>query len=173
MTLTEFQTAIADTERPTIIDLWAPWCGPCKAMKPTFDSLSEEYGDRARVLAVNADESAEVLQSLHVFAIPTVVVFRGGTEIARRKGAQSETNLRGLFEAVVEGREIPVMSSRVRFLRIAAAVAAALLSVRMDPAWPMQIVAAVLFGLAIHDRCPILKALKRTVLRRGDVTSDM
>jgi len=170
MTLKDFNTAIADTERPTIIDLWAPWCGPCKAMKPSFDSLSTEYGDRAQVLAVNADENPEVLQQLQVYAIPTVVVFRGGTEIARRKGAQSESDLRALFEAAAEGKEIPGMTKRTRFLRIFAALAAALFSFRMDPAWPMQIFAAVLFGFAIHDRCPILKALKGSLMRpRGAV----
>ena len=165
MTLNDFQAAVAETDRPVIIDLWAPWCGPCKAMKPAFDSLSEEYGDRARVLAVNADESSDVMQKLQVFAIPTVVVFRGGTEIARRKGMQSESDLRALFEAVIQGNEIPAMSSRTRFLRIAVAIAAALFSLRMDPAWPMQLFAAGLFAFAIHDRCPILKALKNAVLR--------
>lgn len=165
MTLTDFEAAIADTERPTIIDLWAPWCGPCKAMKPSFDSLSEEYGDRARVLAVNADESPEVMQKLQVYAIPTVVVFRGGTEIARRKGMQSASDLRAMFEAVVQGGEIPAMSSRTRILRIAVAIAAALFSLRMDPAWPMQLFAAGLFAFAIHDRCPILKALKGAFIR--------
>lgn len=166
MKLSEFNREISDAERATIIDLWAPWCGPCKAMKPAFDKLSEEYGDRARVLAVNADESSEVLQKLQVFAIPTVVVFRGGNEIARRKGAQSESDLRAFFEAVIEGRELPAMNNRTRFMRIAAAVAAVLFSFRLDPAWPMQVFAAVLFGLAIHDRCPVIRALKRAFFKQ-------
>jgi len=165
MTLNDFQTAIADTEQSTIIDLWAPWCGPCKAMKPAFDALSDEYSGRARVLAVNADESPEVMQKLQVYAIPTVVVFRGGTEIARRKGMQSESDLRALFEAVVQGAEIPAMSNRTRFLRIAVALAAFLFSFRLDPAWPMQIFAAAFFGFAIHDRCPIIRAVKSMLIR--------
>lgn len=172
MTLSEFNREISDTERATIIDLWAPWCGPCKAMKPAFDKLSEEYGDRARVLAVNADESSEVLQRLQVFAIPTVLAFRGGNEIVRRKGAQSEADLRALFEAVIQGKELPAMSNRTRFIRIAAAVAALFFSFRLDPAWPMQVFAAMLFGLAIHDRCPVLKALKRAFFKQSGETSE-
>lgn len=163
MTLTDFQTATANTDRTTIIDVWAPWCGPCKAMKPAFDSLAEEYGERARVLSVNADESQEVLQEYGVFTVPTVLVFHGGSEIARRKGGQSEADLRALFEAAVEGGEIPGINNRSRLLRIAAAIAAAFLSLYVEPAWPLQLGAALLFGLAIHDRCPILKALKSTV----------
>ena len=163
MTLSEFKAAAADTQKTTIVDIWAPWCGPCKAMKPVFDSLSQEFGDRARVLSVDADESQELLQEYRIYAVPTVLVFHGGNEIARRKGAQSESDLRALFEAAVEGQEIPGMNHRTRILRIAGAAAAALLSLYVHPAWPLQLGAALLFGLAIHDRCPILKALKRTV----------
>jgi thioredoxin 1 len=167
MTLNEFTTVVADTDRPTIIDVWAPWCGPCKAMKPVFDTLSREYGDRARVMAINADEDPEIVQHLQVYAIPTVVVFRGGSEIARRKGAQSENDLRGLFDATVEGREVPAMSNRNRVLRIAGAVGASVLAGRLDPSWPMQILAAFLVVSAIHDRCPIIQALKRPFARRS------
>ena len=171
MELTEFEAVVSDSDRPTIIDVWAPWCGPCKAMKPHFDSLAEEYGERARVLAINADESPDVVERLQVYAIPTVVVFRGGAEIARRKGAQSAGDLRELFEAAVEGREVPVLSNRMRFVRIAGAVGAAALAGRMDPAWPMQILAAILFASAIHDRCPIIQALKRPFSRRRDAAA--
>lgn len=171
MTLKEFNTITADPERPTIIDLWAPWCGPCKAMKPAFDKLSEEYGDKARVLAVNADESHQVLESLQVFAIPTVVVFQGGNEVLRRKGAQSEADLRALFEAVVEGKELPAMNNRTRFLRMAAAAAAFALSFQLEPSWPMQAFSAVLLWLAIHDRCPVIRALKQVFTRRKRVVS--
>ncbi len=166
MTLTEFNAAVERTDRPTIIDVWAPWCGPCKAMKPAFDSLSAEYGDRAQVLAINADESSEIAQALSIFAIPTVVVYRGGTEVARRKGAQSEADLRGLFAAAVDGRDLPAIRRGTRMLRVAGAVLAAVLAGRMDPAWPMQLVAMGLFVSAIHDRCPIIQALKQPFSRR-------
>ena len=163
MTLNDFHIETADTQRTTIVDVWAPWCGPCKAMKPVFESLSEEYWDSARVLSVNADESQDVLQEYGVFTVPTVLVFHDGSEIARRKGAQSESDLRALFEAAVEGEDIPGMNNRSRILRIAGAAAAFLLSLYVQPAWPLQIGAVALFGFAIHDRCPILNALKRTV----------
>jgi len=163
MTIKKFKSVIADTEKATIIDIWAPWCGPCKAMKPVFDQLADEYGQRARVLSVNADESQEVLGEYKIYAVPTVLVFRGGVEIARRKGAQSESDLRALFEAAVAGEEIPAMNNRTRILRIVGAVALALYSLNVETSWPLQIAAALLFVLAIHDRCPILKALKRTI----------
>ncbi len=165
MTLSEFNSIVADTTRPTIIDVWAPWCGPCKAMKPHFDSLAGEFGERARVLAVNADESPEVTQALNVFSLPTVVVYRGGTEVARRKGAQSPSDLRTLFEAAVEGREVPQLSNRSRILRIGGALAAAMLAGQIEPTWPLQILSVVLFASAVHDRCPIVQALARPFSR--------
>ncbi len=165
MTLTEFDTIVADQDRPTILDIWAPWCGPCKMMKPHFDALAEEYGDRARVVAVNADESPEIAKQLKIFSIPTVVVYRGGQEVARRKGAQNESDLRALFEAVATGRDVPAMSNRTRFFRIAVAALAAGLAGRVEPSWPLQAAAAFLFLSAIHDRCPIIQALKRPFSR--------
>lgn len=165
MTLSEFETTVAQGEQAVIIDVWAPWCGPCKAIKPHFDSLADEFGERARVLAINADESPSVVEKLKVYTIPTVLVYRGGQEIARRRGAQSPGDLRSLFEAAVEGKEIPGMSNKARIVRIIAAVGATVLAERMDPSWPMQILALGLFASAIHDRCPIIQALKRPFSR--------
>jgi thioredoxin len=165
MTLTEFDAIVADQDRPTILDIWAPWCGPCKMIKPHFDALAEEYGDRARVVAVNADESPEIAERLKIFSIPTVIAYRGGQEVARRKGAQNESDLRALFEAVATGQDVPAMSNRTRFIRIAAAALAAGLAGRVEPSWPLQAGAAFLFMSAIHDRCPIMQALKHPFTR--------
>ena len=167
MELNEFKALVADPNKPVILDVWAPWCGPCKAMKPHFDSLAEEFSESARVMAINADESPGIVDELKVYTIPTVVVYRGGADIARRRGAQSPGDLRGLFEAAVEGREVPALTGRTRFLRIAGAVLAAFAAGRIDPSWPMQILAVVLFASAIHDRCPIIQALKRPFTGRA------
>lgn len=166
MTYLEFESLVARAHAPVIIDLWAPWCGPCKAMKPHFDALATDYGDRASVVAINADESPEVAARLQISVIPTVVVFRGGREVARRMGAQSESDLRGLFEAAVEGREIPKLTNRTRFLRIAAAALLAGLAGETDPSWPMWVAAGGFFFAAIHDRCPIMQAIRARFRRQ-------
>ncbi len=166
MIYSEFEQRInGDADRPTVIDVWAPWCGPCKAMKPHFESLSGEFGSQAQVLAINADESPEVVEQLGITGIPTVLVFRGGQEVARRMGAQSEKDLRGLFEAAVSGAQIPKVNNVARMVRIFAAALAMGLAGQFEPAWPLQAAAVGLFIWAIHDRCPIIQALKRTLSR--------
>lgn len=160
MNIEQFRGLVAESQQPVILDIWAPWCGPCKAMKPHFDQLSGEFSDSARVVAINADESPEVARELGIASIPTVLVYRGGTEVARRIGAQSAGDLRNLFEAAVAGRSIPRLTNRTRFLRIAAAALFAGLAGELDPSWPMWIAAAGMFMLAVHDRCPLLQMLR-------------
>ncbi len=139
-------------------------------MKPHFEALAREYGDRIRVLAVNVEESPEIAEELKVFSIPTVVVFRGGGEVARRSGAQSEADLRTLFDAVADEREIPAMSGKARLVRIVGAVVLSVIAGQVQPGWPLQIASALLFVSAIHDRCPIIQALKRPFLRSSSET---
>lgn len=136
-------------------------------MKPVFDRLADEFEGRARVVAINADESPEVAKALQIYAIPTVLIFRDGKETARRMGALGETDLRSLFEAAIEGRALPTGSGLSRFARIAGAVGAYALSGYVKPAWALQIVAAGLFVWAIHDRCPIIGAIKGLIVPRG------
>ena len=160
MTYNEFRSLLNAANAPVIVDVWAPWCGPCKMMKPVFDRLADEFAGRARVVALNADESPEVAGALRIHAIPTVLVFRAGKEEARRMGALGEADLRALFEAAVDGRPLPAVSNRARVARIVGAVAAYVAAGAVEPAWILQTVAVLLFAWAIHDRCPIIGALK-------------
>lgn len=164
MNIEEFETAIASGDRVTVVDVWAPWCGPCKMMKPVFEKLAEEYSDQVQVLRINADESSEVVQKLEIFAIPTVVAFNvDGSEAGRRTGAQREGDLRDFFRALLEGRAISSVSNRDRVLRIVVSIAIALMAREVNPSWPLYILAAGFFFAAIHDRCPLWQTVKRTV----------
>ncbi len=174
MLYTEFEDLVQSTkDRAVIIDVWAPWCGPCKAMKPIFEKLSGEYSSRAEVVAIDADESPEVVEQLRISGIPTVLVFREGAEVARRMGAQGESALRSLFEAAVEGKEIPKARIWKRVLPLAGAALAMGFSSEISPGWPLQVLAVGLFMVAIHDRCPIIQAIKRSFTKAPrDTASD-
>lgn len=168
MTIQEFNTTIQLSELPVIIDVWAPWCGPCKTMKPHFDSLAEEFGEKAKVSAINADESGDLVASLGIASIPTVLVYREGKQIARQVGALSGPALRNLFEAAIEGKEVPVVSNTARFIRIAAAALIFGFSEQVEPAWPLWVLAGLIFVSAIHDRCPIIQTLKGLFSRKSN-----
>ena len=95
----EFAAALQGSSQPVIVDIWAPWCMPCRAMAPLVDRMEKEYDGKVQVLRLNADESQEVLKSLGVYGIPTMILYREGKEAIRRVGAQSKENLVQLFEA--------------------------------------------------------------------------
>lgn len=167
MSVPNFEERLSGATVPVVVDVWAPWCGPCRAMKPAIEKLGQEYEGRVDLLEVNADENSELVQKLKVFSLPTVLVFQGGEEKARRMGAQNEGALRSLFEAAEENREIPKLRGRDRLLRIAGAALLYGLAGEFEPAWLFQTGAVVLFFSAIHDRCPLFQGLKGVFSRQG------
>ena len=81
-----------------LVDLYADWCGPCKMMAPTIDKIAEAFEGRAKVGKLNVDDHPESAGALGVSSIPTVVVFKGGSEVARFVGVQSESALAKAIE---------------------------------------------------------------------------
>jgi len=87
------QAQITKSGIPVIVDFWAPWCGPCKAMAPAFEQASLMMKSRARLVKVNTEEQQALGSQYSIRSIPTVVIFKGGRELARRSGAVSATDL--------------------------------------------------------------------------------
>jgi thioredoxin 1 len=84
---TNFQTDILDSEKPTLVDFWAEWCGPCRMIAPTVEAIAEEYKDKASVYKMNVDEQLNVPQQYGIRGIPTLILFKGGQEQERIVGA--------------------------------------------------------------------------------------
>jgi thioredoxin 2 len=82
-----FARQVAHSDIAVLVDVWAPWCGPCRAMAPMFERAAKELEPDVRLLKLNADNAPEVLSSLSITGIPTLVLMRGGREISRRSGA--------------------------------------------------------------------------------------
>ena len=78
---------LASSELPVVVDFWAPWCGPCRAMAPMFEQAASELAGKARFVKVNVDEQQAVAARHAIRAIPTLVLFRGGVEVKRVSGA--------------------------------------------------------------------------------------
>jgi len=89
LTDASFAAVTGKTELPVVVDIWAPWCGPCRMMAPQFEQAAALLKGRALLAKLNSDEHPQASASLGVRSIPTMVVFRGGREVARVSGAMS------------------------------------------------------------------------------------
>lgn len=98
VTADNFEQEVANSELPVIIDLWAPWCGPCKALGPVLEKLAAEYDGKVRVGKVNVDKERELAHAFNAQSIPMLVALRGQDVTGHQIGFGGEAQVRQLFE---------------------------------------------------------------------------
>jgi thioredoxin 1 len=94
-----WEEQVIHSEQPVLVDFWAPWCGPCRAIAPALDELAGEYDGRAKVVKVNVDENPELAGRYNVQAIPTLLVFVKGQVVEQTRGAAPKPVLAKLLDA--------------------------------------------------------------------------
>jgi len=82
-----FEKEVINSELPVLVDFWAEWCGPCRAVGPVLEEISNQYADKFRVAKVNVDENPELASEYGIRSIPTMILFKDGKEIDNIIGA--------------------------------------------------------------------------------------
>ena len=93
-----FDQDVVNSDRPVLVDFWAPWCGPCKAMAPTVDAIATEYAGKIKVGKLNTDDNPGTVMRYGIRGIPTLLLFKGGQVVDQRVGAMPKPEVLKMIE---------------------------------------------------------------------------
>jgi thioredoxin 1 len=127
-----FQSAVLEAELPVLVDFWATWCAPCRAVAPILEELAETYAGKLLVAKVDVDESPRTAQAYRIRSIPTLAVFEGGRALEQVAGALPRAQLVALLERHVSTLKPPTIEPAALAARLTAREPTAILDLR-DP----------------------------------------
>ena len=96
-----FEQEVLQSEQPVLVDFWAAWCGPCRALAPVVDAVAQEYQGKAKVVKLDVDYSTQVAQRYGIRGIPTLILFKGGNEADRVIGMASKDSIVRMLNQVI------------------------------------------------------------------------
>ncbi|MEW6130229.1 MAG: thioredoxin [Acidobacteriota bacterium] len=96
-----FEQEVLKSAQPVLVDFWAEWCGPCRALAPAVDAVAEDYSGKAKVVKLNVDFSPNVPARYGIRGIPTLILFKGGDEADRVIGMTSKDNIARMIDQAI------------------------------------------------------------------------
>lgn len=96
-----FDAEVINSPIPVLVDFWASWCIPSQMMMPVLDKLSKEYDAKIRIRKLNVDQNPRIRDKYKIAGCPTFILFKGGVELTRKVGAQSENQLREIIKSIL------------------------------------------------------------------------
>ena len=97
-----FDSDVINSDLPVVVDLWAPWCGPCRVIAPILEEIAQGLGDKAKIVKLNVDENPQTAAKFGVMNIPTLLFFKGGQEVDRAVGVLPKEDLHAKIQKVIE-----------------------------------------------------------------------
>jgi thioredoxin 1 len=97
VTDSNFDSEVLKCDLPVLVDFWAPWCGPCRAIAPVIDELTQEYSGRVKIAKMNVDENSSTPSKYGIRAIPTLILFKKGEVVEQITGAVSKGSIKDLL----------------------------------------------------------------------------
>ncbi|GFM33873.1 thioredoxin [Desulfovibrio subterraneus] len=97
VTDSNFEAEILKSNIPALVDFWAPWCGPCRAMGPVIDELAAEFEGKVRIAKMNVDENPATPSKYGIRAIPTIILFKNGEVVEQITGAVSKSSIKDMI----------------------------------------------------------------------------
>lgn len=98
ITDSNFDVEVLQADKPVLVDFWAVWCGPCKALTPTIEALAEKYNGAVRIVKIDVDENPSVTNRYGIRGMPTLILFKNGREEERVLGAVSRDALSKMID---------------------------------------------------------------------------
>jgi thioredoxin 1 len=96
---TDWDADVLKAEKPVLVDYWAEWCGPCKAIAPILEEIADEYGDRLKICKLDIDNNQETPPKYGIRGIPTLMLFKDGDVAATKVGALSKSQLAAFIDS--------------------------------------------------------------------------